>query len=162
MNAALRMALLCGVLATGSVCIRAGPEARETADIELVRRPVIDAAKLGDMRGGLILGGLDYSVGAVMRTLVDGSVVLESAIDLGSLTDTDVVNNFALQDAKGFTEITHDLSSNRVVATVVNQANQREIRVELDINVTLQNYQSLQGVSVRNRILNSLNGSARP
>lgn len=162
MSAVRRAALLCCVLATGSVCLRAGSDAGTTPDAELDRRPVIDSAKLADMRGGLIFGGLDYSVGAVMRTLVDGSVVLESAIDFSSLADADVVNSFVLQDMKGLTEVTHDLSRNRIVATVVNQANQREIQVELDINVTLQNYQSLQALSVRNRILNSLNGVIRP
>lgn len=162
MNAALRTGLLCCALATGSASVLADSETGDTGDTELVRRPVINTVKLADMRGGLSLGGLDYTVGAVMRTMVDGSVVLESAIDLSSLTNTDVVNNFVLQDTKGLTEITHDLSRNRIVATVVNQANHREIQVELDINVTLQNYQSLQATSIRNRILNSLSGVLRP
>ena len=158
MNPALRTGLLCCALATGSTWIRADSDASVTAATELVGRPVIDAAKLEDMRGGLSIAGLDYTVGAVMRTLVDGRVVLESTIDLGSAAGTDVASNFILNDAKGFTEITHNLSDNRIVATVVNEANQREIQVQLDINVTLQNYQALQAATLKNRILNSLNG----
>lgn len=158
MNAALRTGLLCCALATGSVCIRADSDGSSATATELVRRPVIDVDKLADMRGGLRVAGLDYSVGAVMRTRIDGSVVLESAIDLGSLSGTDVANNFVLNDAKGFTEITHDLGQNRILATVVNQADHREIQVELDINVTLHNFDALQADVIRNRILDSLGG----
>ena len=157
MNRALQTCLFCCVFASSN-CVKADSQPNEAAATEIVRRPVINTLKLADMRGGLSIAGLDYSIGAVMRTLVDGSVVLESAIDLGSMTGSAVSNNFVLNDAKGITEVSHDLSNNRIVATVVNQANQREIQVELDINVTLQNYESLQSISIRNQILKSLNG----
>jgi len=158
MNAAARVCLMCCAFACSSAGIRADSNASATAMEELVRRPVIASTKLADMRGGLSIAGLDYSVGAVMRTLVDGSVVLESAIDLGSMDGVAVTNNIVLNDAKGLTRITHDLSENKILATVVNQANQREIQVQLDINVTLHNYDDLKAASFRNRILDSLSG----
>jgi len=158
MNALRRTALSCCALACCSAGLRADSDAGFIAVQELERIPVIASTKLADMRGGLSIAGLDYTVGAVMRTLVDGSVVLESAIDLGSITGAGVANNLVLNDDKGFTRITHDLSGNKILATIVNQANQRDIQVQLDINVTLHNYDALQAVSVRNRILDSLSG----
>ncbi len=159
MSAGLRTTALCCALVIGSTCIRADSEASAAAALELVRRPVIDVSKLEDMRGGLSIAGLDYTIGAVMRTRVDGSVVLESAIDFDNVTNTGVANAFSIQDAKGLTQVTHNLNKDRIVATVINQANQREIQVELGINVTVHNYEALQGLSVRNRIMNSLRGS---
>ena len=84
----------------------------------------------------------------------DAAIVIPSgfAADGG----VNVADSFVLQDVKGLTRIAHDLNKDRIVATVVNQADQREIQVELDINVTLQNYGALQAVAIRNRILNSL------
>jgi hypothetical protein len=159
MSAALRTCLVCCALAIGSTCIRADSDAGDTSTIELVRRPVIDASKLADMRGGLSIAGLEYSIAAVMRTRVDGSVVLESAIDFDNVTNANVANSFVLKDVKGLTEVTHNLNKDQIVATVINEANQRQIQVELGINVTLHNYEALQASSVRNRILNSLGAS---
>ena len=161
MNARLRTSLLCCVLTGGSAWLWADAEPPVTASEELARHPVINEAKLDDMRGGLSIAGLDYTVGAVMRTLVDGSVVLESAVDLHNMTGVNVADTFMLQDTKGITRVAHDLNKDRIVATVVNQADQRAIQVELDINVTLQNYGAWQAAAVRNRILNSLGGTLR-
>ena len=72
------------------------------------------------------------------------------------------MKSFVLEDAKGYTQITHELSQDRFLATIVNYADGREIQSELDINVTLQNYQSLQAAAIRNRILNSLNNVISP
>lgn len=160
MNAALRTGLLFSTLAIGSTCIRADSDGGAEVTLLLQRTPVIAVTKLEDMRGGLSIAGLDYSIGAVMRTRVDGSVVLESAIDFEHVTNSNVAANFVLRDAKGLTEVTHTLNRDQVVATVINEANQRQIQVELGINITLHNYEALQALAVRNRILNSLGATA--
>jgi hypothetical protein len=159
MSAPLRTCLWCCALAIGSTCIRADFDTVEESTIQLVRNPVIDVSKLADMRGGLSIAGLDYTIGAVMRTKVDGTVVLESALDFDHVTNADVTGTYVLNDSKGLTEITQDLSKNRMVATVINQADQRQIQVELGIDVTVHNFQALQGLAIRNKILNSIGSS---
>ncbi len=189
MKALLQSCLLYGLLAASGNCLQADSESGVTVAAELVRRPVIDSLKLAQLRGGLSVAGLNFTVGAVMRTLVDGNLVLESYVNLGGMTGTGTphyasntpafratgsthsssdlkisqsMKSFVLEDAKGYTQITHDLSQDRFLATIVNYADGRKIQSELDINVTLQNYQSLQAAAIRNRILNSLNNVISP
>ncbi|MGH2567226.1 MAG: hypothetical protein ACRDGA_02725, partial [Bacteroidota bacterium] len=43
---------------------------------------VIDEGELRRLRGGIRLGGLDMDIGARLRTVIDGSAVLESVVRL--------------------------------------------------------------------------------
>lgn len=150
--------------------------AADSARDGLARQPVIQAADLAAMRGGLRVAGLEFSVGAVVRTLIDGSLILESNIDIGDASAPPAImhalhsgsplmlinrgdNGFVISDAKGYTEVTHDISRDRIVATVVNQANQRRVQLELDVNITVQNLQQVQAQGARNHLLRSLEGS---
>lgn len=56
-------------------------DARDSNDV-FADLPVITDGELGAMRGGFRIAGLDISIGANMRTLVDGQVALESLITL--------------------------------------------------------------------------------
>jgi hypothetical protein len=159
MSAPWRTCLLCCAMAIGSTCIHADSDINTDPMAQLARRPVIDTSKLEDMRGGLNIAGLDYTIGAVMRTKIDGTTVLESAINFDNMTSTGVTNTFAMQDAKGLTQVTHNLNKDRIVATVINQADQRQIQVELGIDVVVHNFEAVQNSSIRNKILNSLGGS---
>jgi hypothetical protein len=171
-------AALAGAILAVNMASRAEHPSPILPQHELDRRPIISVEKLGAMRAGLRVAGLEFNVGAQMRTLVDGKVVLESRIDLGSLggqptvlhadlsggygrviTLYGEVQGIEVNDRKGSTQVIHDLTRDQFSLTVINRADQRQIQTELDINVTLENFSVLQAAGVRNRIIRSLGGA---
>lgn len=169
---------------------------------------VIGTDELGEMRGGLSIAGLDIDVGAVVRTIIDGTLALESHISLATANeiaaainaDTGSAVNAALpsgsgggtetvatanagnsngaarpadnvtiqssssavnlanpasvviNDAKGLTQVIHDVTRDRVVAAIVNQADRREIRQQVDIDITVSNFREFQRAAAQQRV----------
>ncbi len=182
---------------------------------------VIAMDELGAMRGGLELAGLNIDVGAVVRTIVDGQLALESHISLataseiaaaigadprfginpaplvtaatnnagqaegianspaanaaapttannvsmpiqsanGAATTQANRSNVVINDAKGLTQIIHDVTRNRVVSAIVNQADGRTIRQEMDINITVSNFREIQRAAAQQRVSRALGGA---
>ncbi len=148
------------------------------ADDQFSSLEVIGLEELGDMRGGLRVGGLNIDVGAVVRSIVDGKLALESHISFataneiaaaigvtggtagnaatptgdyvtiqssnGAENPTSNPASFVINDAKGFTQVMHDVTRDRVVSAIVNQADGRAIRQEIDVNITVSNFRELQ------------------
>lgn len=177
---------------------------------------VIGLEELGGMRGGLRVAGLNIDVGAVVRTIVDGKLALESHISLataneiaaaigadtgstanaalpastaaaGGVTDSvatgtaanaaadnvtiqssnGVANpmsntsNFVINDAKGLTQVIHDVTRNRVVSAIFNQADRRAIRQEIDIDITVSNFREIQRAAALQRVSRALGSAGR-
>lgn len=177
---------------------------------------VIAMDELEGMRGGLSIAGMEVDIGAIVRTIIDGQLALESQISLTSANEiaaaidapgsginaaasttsggsngvkagTDAnspvptANNVTLQptsngaanpaannsasfvinDSKGLTQVIHDLTRNRVVSAIVNQANGRDIRQEVDINITVSNFREIQRAAALQQVSRSLDGFGR-
>lgn len=187
---------------------RAAEQAPVAADKQAVdhfsRVEVIGANELGKMRGGLRVGGLDIDVGAVVRTIIDGNLALESHISLhnanqiaaairadsssvanapprseavsvgevttpantavgngagaapASIQAPNVVSSVVLNDAKGLTQVIHDVTRNRIVTAIVNEANLRDIRHRIDIDVTVSNFRAFQRAAANQRVSRSM------
>ncbi len=187
---------------------------QQAADVHMVDNfsglEVIAMEELGEMRGGLAIGGLEIDVGAVVRTIVDGQLALESHISLATANEiaaaigadpvntaltttpggsngvetsagvnspaanvtieptnaaanpaTNTRSNFVINDAKGLTQVIHDVSRNSVVSAIVNQANGRNIRQEVDINITVSNFREIQRAAALQRASSVLNRVGR-
>lgn len=166
------------------------------------RVEVIGANELGKMRGGLRVGGFDIDVGAVVRTIIDGNLALESHISLhnanqiaasiradpgsvanapprsepvsagevttpantavgngaapASIQAPNVVSSVVINDAKGLTQVIHDVTRNRIVTAIVNEANLRDIRHRIDIDVTVSNFRAFQRAAANQRVSRSM------
>lgn len=152
--------------------------ADKRADDQFSSLEVIGLEELGGMRGGLRVGGLNIDVGAVVRTIVDGKLALESHISFATANEiaaaigvtggtagnaatpiSDYVTiqssngaenpisnpaSVVINDSKGFTQVMHDVTQDRVVSAIVNQADGRAIRQEIDVNITVSNFRELQ------------------
>lgn len=73
--------------------------------------PLIGASELAAMRGGINLAGLDMDFGAEVRTLIDGTLALESVV---SLTESGLVSRRVVSagaDIPGSIQISGDGSS---------------------------------------------------
>lgn len=178
---------------------------------------VIAMDELEGMRGGLSIAGMEVDIGAVVRTIVDGQLALESQISLTAANEiaaaigapgsginaaapttsggsngvtaggananspaptannvtlqptsngtanpaTNNSANFVINDAKGLTQVIHDVTRNSVVSAIVNQANGRDIRQEVDINITVSNFREIQRAAALQQVSRSLDGFGR-
>lgn len=81
-----------------------------------------------------------------------------NGIDLAGLKDA---VGIMINDRKGATIALHEATRERITSMVVNQASGRDIRQELDVSVTVNNFQQFRD-SIRSTILNSrLNATPR-
>jgi hypothetical protein len=125
-------------------------------------------AELESIRGGYIgINGMSFSLGAVMKSYVDGSVALESTMtmDATGLATTQqlgpaaqpltaqaaasialpVVPGAAIVPGDGgVTAFLHTLGSDQITNMVVNTASGRLIQQTTDVTVTIPNLTALQ------------------
>jgi len=128
---------------------------------------------LGDMRGGfLTAGGVSFDFGAVVRTYVDGQLALETRLTwtpTGAVTEqitgslpgwTPLVlgqaggldlsglspgsNGLVLTDANGTTALVHNVLNGQLQNLVVNAADNRDIRQDMQVMLTLPNFDVMQ------------------
>jgi len=71
-------------------------------------------------------------------------------IDLAGLQDA---TGILINDRKGAILALHEATRERIISTVVNQASGRDVRQQLDVSVTVENYQQFRD-SLRSSILN--------
>jgi hypothetical protein len=148
---------------------------------------IIGMDELDNLRGGFEIGGLQISIGANIRTLIDGIQVLESMVNLigtditaGGQSSTSTVQNSVefpglqivdtggldalrdqipdqvdlgafngangviLNDSKGFTAALHQINRSQIISALVNTANGRLLRQEVDVIVDIANFRQFQ------------------
>lgn len=132
-------------------------------------------AELARQRGGFMTPlGLDIGFGATVKTFVDGQLALETRLtwtDRGPLTERSgaLAQGAAASDAGwtatlagrgGETRILQDLSNGRIASVVTNTANDRDIRQETEITLTLPQLPALQQQFAAARTALSLHDAA--
>lgn len=102
-------------------------------------------------------GGVTFNFGR--ETDVALQEVAPSNVDLGALASD---NGVAINDSNGFSAALHRITQNQILGVIVNTADGRSLRQELNIEITVQNFGSFQQ-SVRNALMNGrlINGIGR-
>ncbi|SDI91294.1 hypothetical protein [Billgrantia gudaonensis] len=65
-------------------------------------------------------------------------------------------SGMALNDAKGFTAVLHQITNQAIIGSVVSNASDRQISNQIDVDVSVNNMEALRSLSAHTRILNSL------
>lgn len=102
-------------------------------------------------------GGVTFNFGR--DTDVSLQDVAPANVDLGGLAGDSGV---AINDSNGFSAALHRITQNQILGIIVNTADGRSLRQELNVEVTVQNFGSFQQ-SIRSAIRNSrlINGISR-
>lgn len=141
---AVRMILLAAVASLFAAPARA----------QEIAAPALSSEELGELRGGFVLPtGIEADFGAIARTYADGVLVLETRftwtadgvqredVAATSLVDTNqLTNGFALDDSNGETLIAHQLDNLGLRNILLNDASNRDIRVDTQLTVTLPSF----------------------
>jgi hypothetical protein len=123
--------------------------------------PPLDEAALAGQRGGLATPmGIDVGFGASVRTYLDGSLALETRLtwtEQGVQTERVFETDQAKAASAGGraptanpvliapgASVLHDLTENRIASVVLNTGNDRTIRQETDVTLTLPQLPDLQ------------------
>ena len=126
--------------------------------------------ELGDLRGGaLFAGGFAFDFGAIVRTMIDGQPALETRLtwtpegavmeDLSAIAGSPLpdFDGFGLNiiDASGSTLVGHRLLDGEIQNFIVNSGDNRNIRQDIDITLTLPGFAEVQrGMSIDRQNLN--------
>ena len=158
--AAYTSAILVSLLAVGSA----------TARQPAFATPHISQAELGAQRGGfVVVEGITVGFGAVMRSWVDGQLVLETRFTLtpegmaiargegaGGLTAADLssalgrlgfgpdAQGSVAVTADGQTTLAHQMSPDQLTSLIQNSSDGREIRQQTDLTLTLPGFEATQ------------------
>ncbi len=143
---------------------------------------------LAGLRGGLRVGALDVAFAATVRTVVNGTVVLESTAGLtpgGAMATHSNMSNtgtapgtlsFAgvspsglagqagvvVEDPSGLTTALHSVTREQVLGAIFTTASNQQIRQEINVEVTIANFGRFQDVA-RSALFNGrLLGSLAP
>lgn len=82
---------------------------------------------------------------------------IPATVDLSGLGNALGVS---VNDRKGFTAALHEATRQRITSTIINTANHRELRQELEVKVNVENFRQFHE-SVRQTLLNSRTGASR-
>jgi hypothetical protein len=123
--------------------------------------------ELADLRGGLLFaGGIAFDFGATVRTTIDGQPALETRLtwtpdgvvieDLSVRTGGPIpdFNGFGLSimDASGTTLVGHRLLDGELQGFIINTGDNRNIRQELDVTLTLPGFDAIQRDMLTDRL----------
>ncbi|MFM9844841.1 MAG: hypothetical protein ACKVOI_17910 [Dongiaceae bacterium] len=138
-------------------------------DLDTNKFKPVATEKLANMRGGFTYAGMDISFGMIMRTAVNGILVLETAFNLENPGDATMnFNNTAgltmSQTAQGFAlsqtgqNIIHQMGDRGggVVASVANALNNQIIQQSVTMNVGITNMNTIAGLGAIGSMLNNL------
>lgn len=104
--------------------------------------PPLTDDELETQRGGFVMAdGFVFDFAADLRTFIDGQLALESQLSLsdGALSR---VNAFATPD--NATTVLHDFSDGQLLNVLINSANDRTFRQELNLSLTLPGFTDVQ------------------
>ncbi|MGM0782523.1 MAG: hypothetical protein ACQEUM_00265 [Pseudomonadota bacterium] len=65
-------------------------------------------------------------------------------------------SGMALNDAKGFTAVLHQITNQAIIGGVVSNASDRSISNQIDVDISINNMEALRSLSAHTRIINSL------
>jgi hypothetical protein len=123
--------------------------------------------ELVDLRGGLLFaGGIAFDFGATVRTTIAGQPALETRLtwtpdglvieDLSALAGGPIqeFNGFGLSiaDATGTTLVGHRLLDGELQGFIINTGDNRDIRQDLDITLTLPGFDAIQQDMLTDRL----------
>ena len=123
--------------------------------------------ELADLRGGLLFaGGIAFDFGATVRTTIDGQPALETRLtwtpdgvvieDLSVLAGGPIpeFNGFGLTlaDATGTTLVGHRFLDGELQGFIINTGDNRNIRQEMDITLTLPGFEAIQRDMITDRL----------
>jgi hypothetical protein len=115
--------------------------------------------ELAGLRGGLLFaGGIAFDFGAVVRTTIDGQPALETRLtwtpdgvmieDLSVLAGGPIPEfggfGLTIADATGMTLVGHRLLDGELQGFIINTGDNRNIRQELDVTLTLPGFEAIQ------------------
>jgi hypothetical protein len=149
-----------------------------TADVDLDSLAPVSDDRLAEMRGGFRFGGQEISFGVVIETVVNGgAAILRTAFNADSVGGPIVTmsgpsvgsgeGQFKLKQAAdgGFlltndqgTKILHQLGNagGGIVAAISNSLNGQLIQQQAQLNVGIQNLNTIRGLSVIGSMLNRM------
>jgi hypothetical protein len=142
-----------------------GPGVAQEVDLAGLE-PLADE-ELADLRGGLLFaGGIAFEFGATVRTTIDGQPALETRLtwtpdgvvveDLSALAGGPIpeFGGFGLNitDATGTTLVGHRLLDGELQGFIINTGDNRDIRQEMDITLTLPGFDIVQRDMLTDRL----------
>lgn len=136
---------------------------------------VMDDAEMAELRGGIrVTENLDIGFGAVITTYANGAPVLQTELnwtDTGALVEQtygalgtridslpaaarsilgiegmESGGGVVIADADGLTALMHNITDGALQNIIVNDANGRNLRQEIDVTLTLPNFEAMQGL----------------
>jgi hypothetical protein len=140
-------------------------------------------AELDSVRGGFVTtGGFTFAFGAVVSTYVNGSLALQSTLNLNS-QGSEVTNSYGsaagvqplssapvagvnvaglpgagvvIQGSGGETVVIQDVSPSQLVNLVINTANNQVIRQDTAITLTLGNLQAIEAAAAQAQVTSQI------
>jgi hypothetical protein len=137
----------------------------------------VTAEQLSEMRGGIFIAGLDLDFGALVHVLNDGTLIADTVLSMnddGSITDTTTIvdgsgaqpfspdntggvdlsafqgaQGVAIIDEAGATFALFDIGLSHTKSFVINTAAERNIEQFVEVNITVQNFDAVQGDLLR-------------
>ncbi len=166
---ALRRAVIALFVAVLMAAPMSNASAGSFGDLDTNKFKPVASAKLANMRGGFTYAGMDISFGMIMRTAVNGVLVLETAFNLENPGDATMNFNNAAglamsTTAQGFVlsqtgqNIVHQMGERGggVVASVANALNNQIIQQSVTMNVGITNVNTIAGLGAIGSMLNNL------
>lgn len=163
----LRLVLFAAA-ASAALCAPAYADEQSWGDVE-----VMADTEMEDLRGGFVIGGIEIGFGVVVTTILNGQPVLTTQLtitDAGriveqtmanvgqSLTDMtpeardalglgglDDANGIVIEDESGVTALVHNITEGALQNIIVNTATGRDISQDIDVTLTLPNFEFIQG-----------------
>lgn len=167
-----------------------GSAAAETRYEVYLPLPPVAVEKLQQMRGGLILAGLDIGFGATVRVLADSTLVAETVLTMledGSFSEsTTIADGFgaqpfshddafgvdlsglpdargiAIKDAAGETFALFDIALDHTKSVLINTAADRDIQQLVDVTLEIRNFDAVQSKLLQGAALQNLARVAMP
>lgn len=148
--------ILAAVCAVMAIMFAPSAVAQEAEDFNL--KPMADE-ELGELRGGFFtVDGLTFDFGAIVRTTIDGLPALESRLtwtpegmvidDLSTITPgtLPVAGGWGLDlsDSTGTTLVGHRLIDGALQGFILNSGDNRDIRQDMQITLTLPGFEAVQ------------------
>jgi hypothetical protein len=121
-----------------------------------------DVTAAGDPSVSTVLNIIELPGLQIVDTSAGGLAGLRDQIpdqvDLGALNDA---NGVILNDSKGFTAALHQIDRSQIVSALVNTANGRHLRQEVDVTVDIANFKQFQRTARSARKAGALSRTGR-
>jgi hypothetical protein len=163
----LRLVLF-ATAASAALCAPAYADEQGWGDVE-----VMADSEMEDLRGGFEVGGIEIGFGAVVTTILNGQPVLTTQLtitDAGRIVDQTMANvgqslsdltpgqrdalglgglddasGIVIEDESGVTALVHNITEGALQNIIVNTATGRDISQDIDVTLTLPNFEFIQG-----------------